>query len=84
MNDLDSTVGPASTRLVGRDRDLAFIHSFFGNSEVHGAALLLSGEAGVGKTAVLDAVPLWAQRLNSLWVTQLKRISEAAPKDGGA
>ncbi|MGP4013883.1 ATP-binding protein [Streptomyces sp. 4N124] len=56
MNDLDSTVCPASTRLVGRGRDLAFIHSFFGNSEVHGAALLLSGEAGVGKTAVLDAV----------------------------
>ncbi|WP_409467910.1 ATP-binding protein [Streptomyces sp. HC307] len=62
MNDLDSTVGPASTRLVGRDRDLAFIHSFFGNSEVHGAALLLSGEAGVGKTAVLDAVATGALR----------------------
>ncbi|MFJ3672541.1 ATP-binding protein [Streptomyces sp. NPDC090106] len=56
MNDLDSTVCPASTRLVGRDRDLAFIQSFFGNSAVQGAALLLSGEAGVGKTAVLDAV----------------------------
>ncbi|MFF4836322.1 helix-turn-helix transcriptional regulator [Streptomyces sp. NPDC001315] len=56
MSDLDSTVCPTSTRLVGRDGDLAFIHSFFGNSEVHGAALLLSGEAGVGKTAVLDAV----------------------------
>ncbi|MGW1626409.1 helix-turn-helix transcriptional regulator [Streptomyces sp. NPDC002172] len=56
MSDLDSTVCPASTRLVGRDGDLAFIHSFFGNSEVQGAALLLSGEAGVGKTAVLDAV----------------------------
>ncbi|MFJ5035212.1 ATP-binding protein [Streptomyces sp. NPDC088560] len=56
MNDLDSTVSPTCARLVGRERDLAFIHSFFGNSEVQGAALLLSGEAGVGKTAVLDAV----------------------------
>ncbi|MFF7559829.1 SRPBCC family protein [Streptomyces pseudovenezuelae] len=28
--------------------------------------------------------PLWARRLNSLWVTQLKRLSEAAPRDGGA
>ncbi|MEU0945600.1 AAA family ATPase [Streptomyces canus] len=56
MNDLDPLFGPASTRLVGRDGDLAFIHSFFNNPEVHGAALLLSGEAGVGKTAVLDAV----------------------------
>ncbi|MFJ5035794.1 ATP-binding protein [Streptomyces sp. NPDC088560] len=56
MSDLDSTTYPASTRLVGRDADLTFIDSFFGNSEVQGAALLLSGEAGVGKTAVLDAV----------------------------
>ncbi|WP_189317307.1 helix-turn-helix transcriptional regulator [Streptomyces brasiliensis] len=56
MNDLDSTVCPASTRLVGRDGDLAFIQSFFGNSEVQGAALLLLGEVGVGKTAVLDVV----------------------------
>ncbi|MET7518941.1 AAA family ATPase [Streptomyces sp. NPDC005480] len=56
MNDLDSTTCAASTGLVGRDRDLAFIRSFFSNSAVQGAALLLAGEAGVGKTAVLDAV----------------------------
>ncbi|MFE7403515.1 ATP-binding protein [Streptomyces sp. NPDC057557] len=63
MNDLDSTVCPASSRLVGRDSDLAFIHFFFdSNSEVHGAALLLSGEAGVGKTAVLDAAAAGAVR----------------------
>ncbi|MFD6530993.1 ATP-binding protein [Streptomyces sp. NPDC060184] len=62
MNDLDPTVCPDTTGLVGRDRDLAFIHSFFGNTEVRGAALLLSGEAGVGKTAVLDAVVTAAAR----------------------
>ncbi|MEU1268561.1 AAA family ATPase [Streptomyces sp. NPDC005799] len=62
MNDLDSAVRLPSTGLVGRDRDLAFIDSFFGNSEVQGAALLLSGEAGVGKTAVLDAVATGAAR----------------------
>ncbi|PSM42914.1 LuxR family transcriptional regulator [Streptomyces dioscori] len=56
MDDRDSSTWPASTSLVGRDADLAFIQSFFGNSDVQGAALLLSGEAGVGKTAVLDAV----------------------------
>jgi DNA-binding CsgD family transcriptional regulator len=56
MNDQDPTVRPASVPLVGRDEDLAFIHSFFGNAEVQGAALLLTGEAGVGKSAVLDAV----------------------------
>ncbi|MBE8478459.1 ATP-binding protein [Streptomyces justiciae] len=62
MNDLDPTVCPASTGLVGRDRDLAYIRSFFNNSEVQGAALLLLGEAGVGKTAVLDAVAAGATR----------------------
>ncbi|WP_381559925.1 AAA family ATPase [Streptomyces eurythermus] len=56
MTDLDSTACPVTPRLVGRDADLSYIHSFFGNTEVHGAALLLSGEAGVGKSAVLDAV----------------------------
>ncbi|MEW2290681.1 AAA family ATPase [Streptomyces sp. NPDC047841] len=56
MNDLDPTVCPASTRLVGREADLSFIQSFFAGSEVQGAAMLLSGEAGVGKSAVLDAV----------------------------
>ncbi|MEU3526523.1 AAA family ATPase [Streptomyces sp. NPDC038707] len=56
MTDLAPALRPASTRLVGRDADLSFIQSFFGNPKVHGAALLLSGEAGVGKSAVLDAV----------------------------
>ncbi|MFF0478854.1 helix-turn-helix transcriptional regulator [Streptomyces sp. NPDC004284] len=56
MNDLGARVYPASTRLVGRDEDLAYIQSFFADSWVQGASLLLSGEAGVGKTTVLDAV----------------------------
>ncbi|WP_042394950.1 ATP-binding protein [Streptacidiphilus carbonis] len=62
MRDADPTPCAASTRLVGRDQDLAFIQSFFGNAEVQGAALLLSGEAGVGKSAVLDAVATGAAR----------------------
>ncbi|MFF4902771.1 SRPBCC family protein [Streptomyces sp. NPDC001068] len=28
--------------------------------------------------------PLWTQRLNALWLAQLKRISESAPETGGA
>ncbi|PWI12927.1 LuxR family transcriptional regulator [Streptomyces sp. Act143] len=55
MNDLDPSSRPASGRLIGRDEDLEFVRSHFGGSG-HGAALLLSGEAGIGKTAVLDAV----------------------------
>ncbi len=53
MSGLDAAGCP---RLVGRDEDIAFIQSFLGDSRAHGAALLLRGEAGVGKTAVLDAM----------------------------
>ena len=42
-------------RLIGRDRDLQRIRDLLGIGAA-GGALLLSGEAGVGKTAVLDAL----------------------------
>ncbi|GGK67945.1 LuxR family transcriptional regulator [Sphaerisporangium melleum] len=41
--------------LIGRDDDVASIRAFFETAGVRGGALLLVGEAGVGKTAVLDA-----------------------------
>ncbi|MFJ2648000.1 ATP-binding protein [Streptomyces sp. NPDC087420] len=41
--------------LVGRDAELGRIGDFFARPD-RGGALLLSGQAGVGKTAVLDAV----------------------------
>ncbi|WP_225847481.1 AAA family ATPase [Streptomyces sp. HPF1205] len=47
---------PAATPPIGREADLEFVRSFFDDSAVRGAALLLTGEAGVGKTALLDAV----------------------------
>ncbi|GGJ67361.1 hypothetical protein [Streptomyces brasiliensis] len=28
--------------------------------------------------------PVWALRLNALWIAQLKRLSEGAPEAGGA
>ena len=40
--------------LIGRDDDVTSIRSFFGDAGVRGGALLVVGEAGVGKTAVLD------------------------------
>ncbi len=42
-------------KLVGRDQDLALIRAFTGDPAAHGGALLLSGEPGVGKSALLDA-----------------------------
>lgn len=52
---------PATTRdLVGRDRDLREIRDLLGLGS-GGGALLLSGDPGVGKTAVLDVIAQAAQ-----------------------
>ena len=42
--------------LVGRDRELGFLEGFFTEAAVSGGAVLLSGEPGVGKTALLNAL----------------------------
>ncbi len=44
-----------SSELVGRDEDLAVIRAFVCESSARGGTLLLSGEPGVGKSALLDA-----------------------------
>ncbi|MFD5508341.1 ATP-binding protein [Streptomyces sp. NPDC127051] len=41
--------------LIGRDDDLELIRRFIDGARTSGGALLLSGEAGVGKTELLDA-----------------------------
>jgi DNA-binding CsgD family transcriptional regulator len=46
--------GPAEP-LVGRDHDLGLVRGFVDGAMVSGGALLLSGDAGVGKTVLLDA-----------------------------
>ncbi|AEY85453.1 LuxR-family transcriptional regulator [Streptomyces hygroscopicus subsp. jinggangensis 5008] len=42
--------------LIGRDSDVGSIRDFFETAGVRGGALLMVGEAGVGKTAVLDEI----------------------------
>lgn len=42
--------------LVGRDRELAALREFVDNARADGGALVVVGEAGVGKTALLEAV----------------------------
>jgi DNA-binding CsgD family transcriptional regulator len=42
--------------IVGRTKELKRIVAFFGADADHGRALLVSGEAGVGKSVLLDAV----------------------------
>jgi hypothetical protein len=50
-----SDVHAGTNRLVGRDRELATLESFLDEAVVDGATLLLTGEPGVGKTALLVA-----------------------------
>ncbi len=47
------SVGPAG--LVGREGELAELAAFLDMAGTNGAALLLTGDPGVGKTALLDA-----------------------------
>ncbi|GAA5031403.1 ATP-binding protein [Streptomyces siamensis] len=55
MIDSDSRPRGTAHPLIGRDQDLERIRYLLGFGTT-GGALLLSGEAGVGKTAVLDAL----------------------------
>ncbi len=48
--------------LAGRDQDLAVIRAFVDELSAQGGALLLSGEPGVGKSALLDATEEMAAR----------------------
>lgn len=57
---LDGRVGPEE--LIGRERDLEHIRSLL-DPEKGGGAALLWGEAGVGKSVVLDAVAAQASAL---------------------
>ena len=57
--------GSAPGPLVGRGADLGFITAFTGQAAISGGALLLSGEAGVGKTALLEAAVAHAQTSGS-------------------
>lgn len=48
-------MGDTRAGLVGRDAELAALRVFLDDARDDGAALLLTGDPGVGKTALLDA-----------------------------
>jgi ABC-type lipoprotein export system ATPase subunit len=48
--------------LFGRERDAAFLRGFVETAATDGGALLLTGDAGVGKTALLNTVATQARR----------------------
>jgi DNA-binding CsgD family transcriptional regulator len=45
----------AALGLIGRDEELRLLYSFLDQAAASGSALLISGDAGVGKTACLEA-----------------------------
>jgi DNA-binding CsgD family transcriptional regulator len=47
-------------RLVGREEDVAAVRAFVDQAAVHGGALVISGEAGVGKSALIEAAGSYA------------------------
>jgi predicted ATPase len=52
----------SSHHKFGRDRDLSVLRRFVGEAGENGGALLVTGEAGVGKTALLNEVAAEARR----------------------
>jgi predicted ATP-dependent serine protease len=46
--------------VIGCDTDLEFIGSFLGQAAIDGGALLMSGDAGVGKTLLLELAAMRA------------------------
>jgi predicted ATPase len=51
--------------LIGRAEDLEYIPAFVDQAAASGDALLLSGEAGVGKTVLVDAAAAHAETAGS-------------------
>ncbi|MFJ8364213.1 ATP-binding protein [Streptomyces sp. NPDC093984] len=59
---MDTT--PVHSRpLIGRQDELDFIRRFFTEASVKGGALIVTGDPGIGKSALLDAVAQDAERL---------------------
>jgi DNA-binding CsgD family transcriptional regulator len=55
MEEVSSPRSRTTEALVGRSDDLARLRAFLDEAAVRGGTLLLSGDPGVGKTALLDA-----------------------------
>ncbi len=53
--------GDSAAQLIGRDLDVEFVCGFVDEAAARGGALLVSGDAGVGKTALLDVAVLHAE-----------------------
>ena len=54
MDDFRSLSREEAPKLIGRSADLGLVRSFLTRAADHGAALLLTGGPGVGKSVLLE------------------------------
>lgn len=50
----------STAHLVGRDRDIAVVRALVDQAARHGGSLVVSGDAGVGKTALIETAAAYA------------------------
>jgi len=74
--------GSAPPPLVGRERELAFLRQHL-NAAIggHGSLVLIGGEAGIGKTALAEAVCLEAsERAALVLIGRCYDLTETPPR----
>src|ERR1700751_995162 len=70
-------VPPSPRLLLGRDRELARLYALVEGIEEHGGALVVHGEAGIGKSALVAAARERAQERGVVVVSTTGALSEA-------
>jgi DNA-binding CsgD family transcriptional regulator len=73
----DTETVVASPLLLGRDRELAELYTLIDGIEEHGGALVVRGEAGIGKSALLMAARERARHRGIAVVSKTGALSEA-------
>jgi hypothetical protein len=68
-------VGHSPQKLVGRERDIETLLAFLDRAARAGGAMLASGEAGVGKTALLDVAALHAAQRGRRLLRATQRLA---------
>jgi hypothetical protein len=71
-------VATTAQSLFGRERDVAALEAFVAQAAGDGGAVLVTGEAGVGKTAVVDVVAAGARQRGVRVLRAAGTESEAA------
>ena len=53
--------GKSATRLYGREREIAFVQDLINRAESKGSAIVVRGEAGIGKSSLLAEAATYAR-----------------------